>query len=180
MIIRSSAIPDSNVEVAAGLNANIPVVKRADFLKFLTAGKEVIAVAGTHGKTTTTAMIATCLTDAGLDPSFVIGGVSKNLGTNAHAGKGEYFVIEADEYDRMFLGLDPRILVVTNIEHDHPDCYPTPEEYFQAFLELTDKVEKDGILIACSDHPGTERLIAEVRDHMQVLILWYAKRQTIT
>jgi UDP-N-acetylmuramate--alanine ligase len=168
VVIRSSAIPDSNIEVSAAMNAHVPVVKRADFLQFLTAEKKVIAVAGTHGKTTTTAMIATILTDAGLDPSYVIGGTSKNLGKNAHAGSGEYFVIEADEYDRMFLGLNPEILVVTNIEHDHPDCFPTREEYFQAFLELTIKVDPNGVLIASNDHAGTRELMELVKDHMQV------------
>lgn len=168
VVIRSSAIPDSNAEVSAALNAHVPVVKRADFLQFLTAEKKVIAVAGTHGKTTTTAMIAICLTDAGLDPSFVIGGTSKNLGKSAHAGSGEYFVIEADEYDRMFLGLNPEILVVTNIEHDHPDCFPTREEYFQAFLELTEKVDPDGVIFVCSDHAGTQKLMETVKGHMQV------------
>lgn len=168
VVIRSSAIPDNNVEVTSAMNAHVPVVKRADFLQFLTAEKKTIAVAGTHGKTTTTAMIATCLTDAGLDPSFVIGGTSKNLGKSAHAGSGEYFVIEADEYDRMFLGLNPNILVITNIEHDHPDCFPTREEYFQAFLKLTEKVDPDGVLIACSDHAGTLKLMETVKGRLQV------------
>lgn len=169
VIIRSSAIPDTNVEVSAGMNAHVPVVKRSDFLQYLTGEKEVIAVAGTHGKTTTTAMVAYCMSDAGTDPSFVIGGTSKNLGTNAHAGDGEYFVIEADEYDRMFLGLIPQILVITNIEHDHPDCFPNEKEYYQAFLELTEKIETGGVLFACSDHPGTERLMSEVKDRLLVL-----------
>jgi len=168
VVIRSSAIPDTNVEVSAAMNAHVPVVKRADFLQFLTAEKKVIAVAGTHGKTTTTAMIAACLTDAGLDPSFVIGGTSKNLGKSAHAGSGEYFVIEADEYDRMFLGLTPEILVVTNIEHDHPDCFPTQEEYFQAFLDLTEKVDSDGVIFACSDHAGTQKLMRIVNPRLKI------------
>jgi UDP-N-acetylmuramate--alanine ligase len=168
VVIRSSAIPDTNIEVSAAMNAHVPVVKRADFLQFLTAEKKVIAVAGTHGKTTTTAMIAAILTDAGLDPSFVIGGTSKNLGKSAHTGSGEYFVIEADEYDRMFLGLNPKILVVTNIEHDHPDCFPTREEYFQAFIELTEKVDPDGVIFACSDHSGTRKLMEAVKTRKQV------------
>lgn len=159
LIIRSSAIPDTNAEVTAGIAAGIPVIKRVDFLVELTAGKKVIAVAGTHGKTTTTAMIAWCLSQTGLDPSFVIGGISKNLGTNAHAGSGDYFVIEADEYDGMFLGLEPDILVVTNIEHDHPDCYPTPESYFNAFQKLSGLLKPGGLLIADSDHAGVRRLL---------------------
>lgn len=158
MIIRSSAIPDNNVEVKAGKKAGIPVIKRLEFLKELTSGKEVIAVSGTHGKTTTTAMIAWCLTNLSLDPSYVIGGISKNLGTNAHAGSGEFFVIEADEYDHMFLGLTPKILVITNVEHDHPDHYPTEEIYFEAFLELTSRVKSNGVLVACGDDPGANNI----------------------
>ena len=159
MIIRSSAIPDTNVEVAAGKAAGIPVIKRVDFLAELTAGKKVIAVAGTHGKTTTTAMIAWCMSQSGLDPSFVIGGISKDLGKNAHAGTGDYFVIEADEYDGMFLGLKPDILIITIIEHDHPDCFPTPESYFDAFRKLTGLINPGGLLIADGDHPGVRRLL---------------------
>ena len=163
VVIRSSAIPDTNVEVEAGQAAGLPVIKRVDFLAELTTNKKVIAVAGTHGKTTTTAMIAWCLSQMGLDPSFVIGGISKNLGTNAHAGSGKYFVIEADEYDGMFLGLAPDVLVVTVVEHDHPDCYPTPESYFNAFLKLTGLIKPGGLLIADGDHPGASRLLNTAR-----------------
>ncbi len=158
VIIRSSAVPETNIEVQAGMKAGIPIKKRRDFLSELTTDKTVIAIAGTHGKTTTTAMISWCLNQLGLDPSFIIGGTAKNLGTNAHAGTGEYFVIEADEYDRMFLGLSPTILVVTNIEHDHPDHFPTETEYFDAFLELTNRILPSGKLLVCGDHPGAARL----------------------
>ena len=133
LVVRSSAIPDSNPEVAAALAAGIPVLKRADFLGQLMRGRLGIAVAGTHGKTTTTAMLAWLLVACGEDPSYIIGGVSKNLNNNAHSGRGPAFVIEADEYDRMFLGLSPQIAVVTMMEHDHPDCFPTAQEYFAAF-----------------------------------------------
>jgi UDP-N-acetylmuramate--alanine ligase len=160
VIIRSSAIPDTNVEVAAGRAAGISVIKRVDFLADLTAEKKVIAVAGTHGKTTTTAMLAWCLSQAGLDPSYVIGGISKNLGKNAHAGSGDYFVIEADEYDGMFLGLKPDILIVTIIEYDHPDCYPTPGSYFDAFKKLLGLIKPGGLLIADGDQQGVRRLLA--------------------
>ena len=162
IIIRSSAIPDSNPEVKAALSAGIPILKRRDFLMQLTAGSIVIAIAGTHGKTTTTAMIAWCLFALGSDPSYVIGGSAKNLGGNAHAGNGKYFVIEADEYDRMFLGLTPDILVITNIEHDHPDCFPTSEEYLNSFLQLTRKIKSDGTLIVCSDNYGITQLLAKM------------------
>ena len=160
-VVRSSAIPDDNVEVRAALAANIPVLKRADFLGELMADRMGIAIAGTHGKTTTTAMIAWMLTALGQDPSYIIGGVAENLGSNAHAGKGLPFVIEADEYDGMFLGLRPRIGVVTNVEYDHPDCYPTVEEYFNAFSKFTKRLGRDDVLIACGDDLGAVRLLEE-------------------
>ena len=169
VVIRSSAIPEDNVEVQAALQAGISVLKRVDFLRELTAGQKVIAVAGTHGKTTTTAMITWCLNALKADPSYVVGGMVKNLHKNAHAGKGAYFVIEADEYDGMFLGLQPDILVITNIEHDHPDCYPTPQEYYQAFEKLSALIVPQGKLIACSCHPGTQRLMREVCERVTTL-----------
>ena len=135
----------------------------------LTTGFKVIAVAGTHGKTTTTAMISWCLSTLGSDPSYVIGGSVKNLGSNAHAGKGEYFIIEADEYDRMFLGLTPDILVITNIEHDHPDCFPTPEEYLDSFLELSRNIKPDGIFIVCLDHPGIAQLLTKMGKNQKII-----------
>jgi UDP-N-acetylmuramate--alanine ligase len=161
LVIRSSAIPDDNVEVQAAREANIPVKKRAEFLGELMAGKYGIAVAGTHGKTTTTAMIAWVLTSLGQEPSFLIGGVSLNLGTNARAGRGEAFVVEADEYDRMFLGLTPKIAVVTNIEHDHPDCFPTPQDFERAFLEFARRLPEAGVLLACTDDRGATRLLVD-------------------
>ncbi len=169
VVIRSSAVPDTNVEVIAARQAGIPVLKRVDFLKDLTAGQEVIAVAGTHGKTTTTAMIAWCLDQLGNDPSYVVGGMVKNLNRNAHAGKGEFFAIEADEYDGMFFGLAPDYLVVTNIEHDHPDCYPTPQVYFKAFLKLTTLIKPGGKLIACADHPRAAELMRKVQPSLTVI-----------
>ena len=104
-------------------------------------------------------MLAWCMSQAGLDPSYVIGGISKNLGNNAHAGSGDYFVIEADEYDGMFLGLKPDVLIVTIVEHDHPDCYPTPESYFDAFRKLIGLIKPGGLLIADSDQPGVRQLL---------------------
>jgi UDP-N-acetylmuramate--alanine ligase len=158
VVVRSSAIPDDNSEVQAALQAGIPVLKRADYLGHLMSDQTTIAVAGTHGKTTTTAMIAWVLTTLEQDPSYIIGGVSVNLGTNAHAGKGEIFVVEADEYDRMFLGLNPNLALVTNIEHDHPDCYPTAEDFYQAFSEFARRLTPDGTLLVCEDDPGASRL----------------------
>ena len=160
LIVRSSAVQDENVEVQAGRQAGIPVLRREEFLPQLSAGKQTVAVAGTHGKTTTTALIAWLLSEMSLDPSFIIGGFSTNLDRNAHAGDGELFIIEADEYDRMFLGLDPWIAVVTNVEHDHPDCYPTPADFQQAFEAFTDRIADRGCLLACADDAGASALVA--------------------
>ena len=162
-VVRSSAIHDDNPEVNAARLAKIPVYKRADFLGQLMADKTGIAVAGTHGKTTTTAMIAWVLTELQRDPSFIIGSTMINLGVNAHAGEGNTFVIEADEYDRMFLGLKPRIEVVTNLEHDHPDCYPTYEDMHAAFESFVDLLPADGTLIVCADDKGAASLITRAR-----------------
>jgi len=160
LVVRSSAVPDDNPEVVAARQAGIPVLKRAGFLGQLMDGCQEIAIAGTHGKTTTTAMIAWVLRALDRDPSYIIGGVSANLGNNAHAGRGADFVIEADEYDRMFLGLNPSIAVVTNVEHDHPDCFPTPQDYYQAFEGFVDRITPEGILLACNDDPGARRLLS--------------------
>jgi UDP-N-acetylmuramate--alanine ligase len=162
-VVRSSAVPDDNPEVLAARQAGIPVYKRADFLGKWMEDKTGIAVAGTHGKTTTTAMIAFVLSELGCDPSFIVGGVMNNYGVNARAGKGDLFVIEADEYDRMFLGLKPRIEVITNLEHDHPDCYPTFEEMVTAFESFISLLPNDGTFIACIDDQGAASLLNQAR-----------------
>lgn len=173
-VVRSSAIPDDNPEVIAARAAGIPVYKRADFLGRLMEDKIGVAVAGTHGKTTTTAMLAWALHRLGADPSFIVGGVVSNLGVNARFGHGAPFVIEADEYDRMFLGLSPRIAIITNVEHDHPDCYPTPEDFFAAFNDFTARLPQDGVLVACGDDPGAARVAAHARRQGKKVVLYGA------
>ena len=163
LVIRSSAIRDDNVEVQAALAAGIPVLKRSDFLGKLMENQFGIAIAGTHGKTTTTAMVAWMLTVLKQDPSYIIGGVALNMGSNAHAGNGQVFVIEADEYDRMFLGLHPKVAVVTNVEHDHPDCYPTAEEFYRAFQDFVRCLAPQGWLAVCVDDLGAARLAEDAR-----------------
>ena len=159
-LIVSSAIQPDQVEIAAALASGVPVYKRADIMADLMVGKKVIAVAGTAGKTTTTAMITHILLETGKDPSYIIGGVLSTTGTNAAVGTGEVFVIEADEYDNMFLGLRPNIAVVTNVEWDHPDFFKTPKEMFNSFEQFVGLLPDDGILIACADDWGA-RLVAE-------------------
>lgn len=158
LVVRSSAIPDDNPEVLAAQKAGIPVLKRSDFLGSLMVDQAGVAVAGTNGKTTTTTMMAWVLFRLGMDPSYIIGGVSKNLGNNAHSGKGKYFVIEADEYDRMFLGLRPQVILITNIEYDHPDCYPTPADYRSTFDQFVMCLQPGGLLVANFDDHGSTHL----------------------
>ncbi|NTV38203.1 MAG: hypothetical protein HGA82_03355 [Anaerolineales bacterium] len=179
LVVRSSAIADDNIEVSAARSAGIAVLKRAEYLGSLMEGRTGIAVAGTHGKTTTTAMLAWVLTALGQDPAFICGGTLTNLGVNARAGKGAVFVIEADEYDRMFLGLKPSLAIVTNVEHDHPDCDPTPEDFHRAFVEFeqrqwaglnegrlqgvlawTPTTRADLLWLACSSDADTDTLAA--------------------
>ena len=162
-VVRSSAVTDDNLEVDSAKRAGIPVYKRADFLGRLMEDKTGIAIAGTHGKTTTTGMTAWVLTKLDRDPSFIVGGVLNDLGVNAHAGKGKTFVIEADEYDNMFLGLKPQIAVVTSIEYDHPDFFPTLEAMYKAFEAFVDLLPEEGTLIVCAEDPGAAALIPHVR-----------------
>ncbi len=161
IVLISSAVPADNPEVIAAHAAGIPVVKRSDFLGPLMDGLHGIGIAGTHGKTTTTSMIATILLRAGMDPSFIVGGriaVGPAEGMTsttiaARSGQGP-FVIEADEYDHMFLGLRLEIAVVTNVEWDHVDCYPTPGAFAAAFRQFVSQLPASGLLVVCADDPG--------------------------
>src|SRR5512137_1985637 len=173
-VVRSSAIPEDNPEVLAALANGIPVYKRSDFLGRLMENKTGIAVAGTHGKTTTTAMLAWTLSQIGEDPSFIVGSNIAGLGVNARAGKGATFVIEADEYDRMFLGLKPKIEIVTYVEHDHPDCYPTPQDFRTAFMEFIRLLPADGTLVACGDEPGAAEIASEAHRMGKNILLYGA------
>jgi UDP-N-acetylmuramate--alanine ligase len=159
LVIMSSAIRLDNPEVVAARQRGIPVIKRDQMLGRMMAGRYGIAVAGTHGKTTTTALIAWLLTQAGLDPTFIVGGVVENLGTNAQAGQGKHFVIEADEYDYTFLGLKPQVAVVTVIEMDHPDCFRDLDEVTAAFIKFVSLVPKDGCVVGCGDESRVRAVI---------------------
>ncbi|WP_083461691.1 UDP-N-acetylmuramate--L-alanine ligase [Thermanaerothrix daxensis] len=170
LVVRSSAVPLDNPEVQAAQSQGIPVLKREDLLAQLMENHTAIAVAGTHGKTTTTAMIAWGLAQLGLDPSYIVGSIIHGLATNAHAGQGPHFVIEADEYDHMFLGLNPDISVITNIEHDHPDCYPSPEIYYAAFEAFAGRLRPGGKLLACAENTAAVRLANAMR--AQGLTVW--------
>ena len=167
LLVISSAVPQSNPEWAAARQRGLPVLKRADLLGQLMRGAIGIAVAGTHGKTTTTGMIAHILLEAGLDPTVILGGTLPELDNNSPApngryGAGPHFVIEADEYDYMFLGLRPDIAVITNVEHDHPDLFPTAEAYRAAFRRFAELLPDEGRLIVCADDTGAVELLDEL------------------
>lgn len=170
MVVISSAIPESNPEIVAARMAGIPVMKRAHILGEMMASQIGVAVAGTHGKTTITGMIAHMLIQTGQDPSLIMGGVLPSLGSNGHAGRGRAFVIEADEYDHMFLGLKPQMAVVANIEHDHPDMFQTEEVYLQAFRDFVNLLPSGGTLVAGIDDAGVKNLLATLgRDDLEVI-----------
>ena len=154
LVVASSAVADDHVEVAMARALDIPVYRRRDIVGAVTGGQQVIAVAGTHGKTTTSAMIVHALRAAGHDPSYIVGGVLRATGTNAGVGCGPVFVIEADEYDNMFHGLRPHTAVVTSVEFDHPDFFATPSDMVQAFAHFVSLLPPDGLLVACADDPA--------------------------
>src|SRR5438128_8326453 len=166
ILVRSSAYGDANPEVAAARAAGIPVWKRDDAWRELARGKRVVAVAGTHGKSTTTALTWTALRAGGLDPSLICGAVLRDLGTNAYAGRGDVLVIEADEYDRACLSLDPEIAIVTNVEHDHGDVFPTHADVKRAFRHFAAGVIRGGWLVACVDGPGAAELATNGGDDL--------------
>ncbi len=163
LLVVSTAIPAENVELLEAKRRGIPVIHRADLLAQLMKKKKGVAVAGAHGKTTTTSMIAVVLEKNRLDPTVVVGGELAEIGGNAKLGRGEYFVAEADESDGSFLKLEPYIEVITNIEDDHLDYYRSVENIKAAFKEFMSKVPPEGLLVACLDDPAVVELLKEYR-----------------
>lgn len=159
MVVLSSAIGDENPEVQEARRLGIPLLKRGDLLGSLMTNNTGIAIAGTHGKTTTTGMVAQILLEAALDPTVIMGGTLVKMESNGRSGTGKHFVVEADEYDQMFLGLRPKIGVVTNIEYDHPDSYPNRGHYEQAFQEFAKLLPDDGCLIICAEDANAVGLL---------------------
>jgi len=155
----SSAIAADEPELREAARRGLRVWHRGDLLAVLLADRVGIGVAGTHGKTTTSAMCATALLDAGLDPSFIIGGNVPSLGANARHGAGQPFVLEADEYDRTFLRYAPRVAVVTNVEFDHPDTYADEAAVQQAFAAYLASVPEDGLVVTCADDDGAGAVV---------------------
>ncbi len=176
-LIITSAVKDDHVEVAAARAAGIPVYKRQDIMADLMEGKMVIAVAGTKGKTTTTSMIVHILRECGQDPSYIVGGIMGNTGTNAGVGKGSAFVVEADEYDNMFLGLKPDIAVITNIEWDHPDFFKTPDDMVESFRRFVHSTKKFGAALFCWDDVHCQELADEIEFGPELFVWKYGSKQ---
>jgi len=162
-VVVSSAIREDNEELRAARSRNVPVVRRGEMLAWLMAGKKGVAVAGTHGKTTTTAMIALLLARGGLDPTILVGGELDAIGGNALAGRGEWLVAEADESDGSFLLLDPFVAVVTNIEDDHLEHYGSQDEITGAFARFLARVPPGGTAVLCTDDPGVRAVLPAYR-----------------
>jgi UDP-N-acetylmuramate--alanine ligase len=163
LVVISSAVAESNAEVAAARARGIPVIRRAEMLGEIMRLKQGVAVAGTHGKTTTTSLTGMVLTEAGFDPTIVVGGQVHILGTNARLGRGDYLVAEADEYDRSFLELTPVVAVITNVEADHLDTYRDLSEIRDAFAAFANRVPFFGAVVACADDPGVREILPRIK-----------------
>jgi UDP-N-acetylmuramate--alanine ligase len=162
VLVTSSAIKADNPEVAEARRLHIPVIQRAEMLAELMRLKYGIAIAGMHGKTTTTSMVAAVLAAGGLDPTVVVGGRVDALGSNARLGKSQYLVAEADESDRSFLKLSPILSVVTNIDREHMDCYRDMRDVRRTFLEFMERVPFYGVVVGCNDDAALSRLLPRV------------------
>ena len=162
VVVTSTAVRKDNPEVAAAREKKIPVIPRAEMLAELMRLKYGVAIAGSHGKTTTTSMAAHLLAHAGMDPTAVVGGKVNSFGSNAKLGSGDYMVVEADESDGSFLRIPPTLAVVTNIDPEHLDYWKTPEALRQGFVDFVNRVPFYGIAILCIDHPAVQSLIPDL------------------
>jgi UDP-N-acetylmuramate--alanine ligase len=163
VVVVSSAVPVKNPEIRAAMDRLIPVIPRAEMLAELMRMQTSIAVAGMHGKTTTTSMIASILSTAGLDPTVVIGGKLDSLGGGARLGAGDLLVAEADESDRSFLKLYPTIALITNMDMEHLDCYSSMEEIRETFLEFINRIPFYGFAVVCLDDPQVQKIIPLIK-----------------
>ena len=173
LVVATAAAAGTNPELRAALAAGVPVVKRAEALGALANARTCIAVAGSHGKSSTSGMISTAMLALGLEPSYAVGAVLEATGTNAAPGAGPAMVVEADEYDRSFLTLTPDIAVVTNVEFDHPDIYDTQDDYDDAFAAFIGLIRPGGTLIVCADDPGCRRVLERPDGRWPDHVRWY-------
>ena len=161
----SSAVAKTEPELIEARKRGLKIWHRGDLINLLMQGKIGIGIAGAHGKTSTTDMLSVVLTQAGLDPSYIIGATSSVLKTNAHHGSGDAFVVEADEYDRTFLRYTPKIAVITNVEFDHPDIYKDFDDTLNTFAQFASSIESDGLLVTCADDPGSHEMLKRLAHH---------------
>jgi UDP-N-acetylmuramate--alanine ligase len=166
VVVTSTAVNENNPEVQEAHNRKVPVIPRAEMLAELMRMKHGIAIAGTHGKTTTTSMVATVLSHGGIDPTVVIGGRLDSIGSNAKLGQGEFLVAEADESDGSFLKLSPTIAVVTNVDEDHLDYYSDLDEIRATFIDFINKVPFYGLVVLCLDDENLQGMIPEVKKRL--------------
>src|SRR3954469_4690098 len=164
VVVSSTAIKDSNPEMVAAAERRPPRVRRAEMLAELMRMQKTVAVAGKHGKTTTTSMVAALLDGGGLDPTVINGGITNRYGSNARLGKSDWWVIEADESDGSFLRLDGTIVVVTNIDPEHLEHYGSFDAVKDAFVEFVENVPFYGLAVLCVDHPEVQNIIGRIRD----------------
>ena len=164
VVVVSTAIKKANPELAAAREKNLPVVRRAEMLAELMRFRNAVAIGGTHGKTTTTSMVATLLEAGGLDPTVINGGIINAYGTNARMGDGEWMVVEADESDGTFLKLPADVAVVTNIDPEHLDHYGSFDKVREAFRQFVENVPFYGFGVMCTDHPEVQALVARIED----------------
>src|SRR4051795_4807515 len=168
VVVCSSAIKDGNPEMEAATQRRLPRVKRAEMLAELMRMQKTVAVAGTHGKTTTTSMVAALLDSGGLDPTVINGGIINRDGSNARLGKSDWWVIEADESDGSFLRLDGTIAVVTNVDPEHLEHYGSFEAVKDAFVEFIENVPFYGLAVMCVDDPDVQHILSRIRDRRVV------------
>ena len=167
VLVYSSAVPPENPEIVRAKQKAIPIIRRAEMLGELISVKETsIAVGGTHGKTTTSSMVGTVLSNAQMDPTLVVGGLVHNLDSNSKLGSGDIVVVEADEFDRSFLALKPTIAIITNIELEHMDCYKDLNDLQDAFIKFCRSVPFYGAIIACVDSPAVQEIITKIERPM--------------
>lgn len=177
VLVKSTAIPDHNVEIQHAKEQRIPIIPRAEMLAELMRMKYGVAIAGTHGKTTTTSMLGAILFQAGIDPTIVIGGKLDALGSSARLGEGDFIVAEADESDGSFLCLSPTVAIITNIDPEHLDHWGTEENLINGFIAFANKVPFFGFAVLCLDHPTVQQIVPKV--HRRLVTYGFGAQATL-
>jgi UDP-N-acetylmuramate--alanine ligase len=176
VVIITAAVTEANPELRAARDRSRPVLKRAELLGLLASERLCIAVAGSHGKSSTSGMLTSALIELGADPSYAVGAILAATDLNAAAGSGPHMVVEADEYDRSFLTLEPDVAVITNVDYDHPDLFESQQEYDQLFVDFIALVKEDGLLIYAGDDPGMSRVMQASTSGESVRVMTFSEQ----